>query len=170
MAALRPKSGDTLKPIGAEYPVQQPSLRDLPPVDARTAMQIAGVPVSTINVWINRGIIPGVGVGSQGRARSFDIDLVVHIAIMGVLVRLGYGAPFASWTAVNVIRQRDLSEPALLLVIGPSDGLLSPLPRPMRFIKNLNELGADDPEGYTLVDIARIVARVRQAVLNSSEE
>src|SRR5215470_19366416 len=97
-------------------------------IDAATVARIAGVDVGTLNVWIGRHLIPFVGVGIRGRARIFDLETVVHIAIMAALVRLSYAAPYASsaaWRAREGYWQRG----AKLLIASPSSSQRSRLDR-----------------------------------------
>jgi len=66
-------------------------------MDARAVAEIADIEVGTLNVWVQRGLIPGMTIGARGRQRDFDLDTATHILIMAQLVRLGFGAPFADW-------------------------------------------------------------------------
>jgi hypothetical protein len=68
-------------------------------IDAGAVQRITHVPSPTLNVWISRQLIPGVSSPGQGKARRFDLDTVLHIAVMGALARIGYGAPFARMAA-----------------------------------------------------------------------
>lgn len=69
-------------------------------MDARTVAATAEIDVGTLNVWVQRGLIPGMTIGARGRLRDFDLETATHILIMAQLVRLGMGAPFASWIAM----------------------------------------------------------------------
>src|SRR5207253_1211335 len=84
---------------------------------ASAAARIARVEVYLMNAWISRGLIPGVKVGTRGRARLFDLDAVVHVAIMGALVRLRYGGSFASRAAFQA--REWWQRPGAKLIIGP---------------------------------------------------
>jgi hypothetical protein len=66
-------------------------------MDARAVAEVADIEVGTLNVWVQRGLIPGMTIGARGRQRDFDLDTATHILIMAKLVRLGFGAPFAGW-------------------------------------------------------------------------
>jgi hypothetical protein len=69
-------------------------------MDARTVAAIAEIDVGTVNVWVQRGLIAGMTIGARGRLRDFDLETATHISIMAQLVRLGCGAPCASWIAM----------------------------------------------------------------------
>jgi hypothetical protein len=142
-------------------------------VDAGTVMRIAEVPVGTLNAWINRALIPGVSNRAQGRARMFDLELVQHIAVMAALVRLGYGAPFASMAAGEALECPDV--PGARLIISPSRkgayGLSAtplinvwwPQPYAKRLDDFLDQRIADGrPESYTVVELDKLMARVRK--------
>jgi hypothetical protein len=68
-------------------------------MDARAVAQISGIEVGTLNVWVQRGLVPGMSIGARGRQRNFDLKTATSILIMAELGRLGFGAPMASaWT------------------------------------------------------------------------
>jgi hypothetical protein len=167
------------KPIGADFELDYGYGEGIA-VDARTTAQITGIAGSTINVWASRGILPGVTVGEQGRARSFDANLVFHIAIMSVLVRLGYGAPFASVAAMEMHMKGRPDILGIKLIIGPSAigqfgrvGGVQPIN--IAQAKTAADLDAEitrlfpegRPEGLTIVDIDRIWARVRREIIEA---
>jgi hypothetical protein len=142
-------------------------------IDAAAVTRIAGVAVGTLNVWINRNLIPGVTVGAQGRARFFDLETVLHIAIMVALVQLGYAAPFASRGAYLA---RDGSERlGAKLIIGPPrklpGGRLGSSPTitfveahsPQDLDRVLDRFVDGRPESFTIVEVDRVAARVRKA-------
>ena len=52
-------------------------------MDARAVAEIAEIEVGTLNVWVQRGIIPGMSVGTRGRQRDIDLETAIFI--------LGYG-------------------------------------------------------------------------------
>src|SRR6266576_2625685 len=87
--------------------------------DAAAVMRITGVAVGTLNVWINRNLIPGMTVGTQGRARLFDLHTVIHVAIVVALVRLGHAAPFAAQAAS--LAQGRSERLGAKLIVGPPD-------------------------------------------------
>lgn len=66
-------------------------------MDARSVCAAAGIAVTTLNVWIQRGAIPGWTVKGSGRARDFDFETALRIAITAELVRLGISAPTAGF-------------------------------------------------------------------------
>ena len=75
-------------------------------MDARAAAFAAQVTVGTLNSWIQRGIIPGVSVGAQGRLRDFDLDVATAIGIICELVRHGLSAPRASKIAETYLNEK----------------------------------------------------------------
>jgi len=64
-------------------------------MDARGVCEVAGIAVPTLNVWIQRGVIPGWTVTGSGRLRDFDFETALRIAITSELVRLGISAKTA---------------------------------------------------------------------------
>jgi hypothetical protein len=71
-------------------------------MDARSVAEAAGIGVGTLNVWIQRGSIPGMTTGSRGRLRDFDLDAATKVGLIAALVRLGLDAPVASQAATEV--------------------------------------------------------------------
>src|ERR1044071_6876094 len=65
-------------------------------MDSRAIADATGVGVGTPNMWVQRELIPGVEIGARGRQREFDLDTATHILIMAELVKLGFGAGYAS--------------------------------------------------------------------------
>jgi hypothetical protein len=153
-------------------------------VDTATAARAAKVSVGTLNVWIQRDLLPGIEVGVRGRARSFTIDDVRHIAIMAALVRAGIASPLASRAAALARTVGRWNEPHCTLVIGPSanDPRLSGAIPDIGFVTpdeiitpNISVLdgerlkpehwtapwGARRPEAYVVVEIWRVVERIK---------
>ena len=64
-------------------------------MDARSVCAAARIAVPTLNVWIQRGVIPGWTVTGSGRQRDFDFETALRIAITSELVRLGISAKTA---------------------------------------------------------------------------
>src|SRR5215469_9511773 len=88
-------------------------------IDTDATARVAKVPAGTLNVWIQRRLLPGVQVGPRGRPRTFGLDDVMHIATMAALVRAGISSPLASEAAAFARpRWHDLKS---TLVIGPSE-------------------------------------------------
>jgi len=115
-------------------------------------------------------------VGTQGRARLFDLATVAHIAIMAALVRLSYAAPFASLAAFQA--RNDGDKPGARLIIGPPrvlpGGRLSSVPT-ITFVnapsvealdRILDRFADGRPESVTIVEVDRIVARVGKAFVD----
>jgi hypothetical protein len=141
-------------------------------IDATAVTRITGVQIGTINVWVQRGILPGISVGTKGLAREFDLDTVLHIAATATLVQLGFGAPFASMAAAAA--KGGFEKPGAKLVIGsPRQNVygLGATPPTIDYVeaktsKKLNEfldgLANGRPEAYTLVELDRLAKRVRK--------
>ena len=68
-------------------------------MDARAIAELAGVGVGTLNVWVQRGLIPGMSTGARGRQREFDDVAATNVLLIATLVRLGWTAPLASTIA-----------------------------------------------------------------------
>ena len=128
-------------------------------IDASTLSEIAGVAVGTLNVWIARGLIPDVTTGTQGRARFFDLDTAIHVAIMTALVRQGYPAPFAADLTYSA-RQGGWNNRGKLAI-----ERLDPLHFHSWQAPSLSGLddALDRPEVFTIIEIDRIAERVRTA-------
>jgi hypothetical protein len=173
------ENGDIERPVGADFELDYGYGEGIA-VDARTTAQITGIAASTINVWAGRGILPGVTIGEQGRARSFGANLVFHIAIMSALVRLGYGAPFASVAATETHMKGRPGMVGIKLVIGPApighfgavgDRITNVVQAPTAAdldaaIASL--FPGDPPEALTIVHVDRIWARVRRAIIEAA--
>src|SRR5258708_40110160 len=80
-------------------------------MDARAISEATGVGVGTLNMWIQRGLVPGMMIGARGRQREFDLDTATHILVMVEMVKLGFGATFAS----EIAKQR--AQHNLLLIV-----------------------------------------------------
>jgi hypothetical protein len=137
-------------------------------IDAAAAERITGVKVGTINVWIQRNLVPGMSVGTQGIAREFSVDDVLHIALMGILGGLQFAAPLAEIISEYALG-RSADVPGARLVIGPPSRKLSSVPTfdcttAAELDAFLDGFGAAGrPEGYVIVELDRLVARVRKA-------
>jgi hypothetical protein len=163
------------KLIGGDYVTA--NSWDLPNVESRAVREIVGFPIVTIHQWIGRSLT-GASTSVQGRARRFDPMLLLHLAVMGRLVRLGFGSPAASVVAFDVLRHPLLGSPDLKLLIGPSPPYFPPSPnhqRPTLLVeaKDLGEVMRaveHDWEGcYTIVDIGKLVSDARQAIVDAAK-
>jgi hypothetical protein len=145
-------------------------------IDAAAVARITGVPIGTLNVWIQRGLVPGISVGTKGLAREFDLDTVLHIAVTVALVQLGYGAPFASMAAAE--SRNGFERTGAKLIIGPprrnvyGRGVTPTIDcyipdekgRPRTDLNAfLGSFSEGRPEAFTVVELDRLAARVRQA-------
>jgi hypothetical protein len=146
-------------------------------IDAAAVERITGVLTGTVNMWIRRGLIPGMSVGTQGSAREFDLDTVLHIAVMGALGRLGFAAPFAAMAASEALDE-GFDQLGAKLVIGPPRenvyGFFSMVPTtdpviaetPEKLEAFLDNFPGGRPEAFVVVEIDRIAARVREGFFN----
>jgi hypothetical protein len=137
-------------------------------IDAAAVERITGVKTGTTNMWIQRGLIPGMSVGTQGSAREFSVGAVLHIALMGVLGGLQFAAPLAAMLVDSALEE-SADRPGARLVIGPPSRKLSSAPTfdcttAEELDAFLDAFGANGrPEGYVIVELDRLVARVRKA-------
>jgi hypothetical protein len=137
-------------------------------IDAAAVARISGVQVGTINVWIQRNLVPGMSVGTQGSAREFGVDAVLHIALMGVLGGLQFAAPLSAMITDYVLEQ-SADQRGARLVIGPPSRKLSSVPTfdtttAEKLDAFLDDFGAAGRlEGYVVIELDRLAARVRKA-------
>src|SRR5580704_10977643 len=75
-------------------------------LDARSVAKAARVGIGTLNVWVQRGLIPGMVTGARGRQRDFDLDTATNVALIAELVRLGLAVAAASMHVRYAIRRR----------------------------------------------------------------
>jgi hypothetical protein len=145
-----------------------------PEIDASAVQRITGVPVGTLNVWINRQLVPGVSGPARGKARFFDLDAVLHISAMAALVRLGYPAPFAAMAAM--LARGRFDRPGAKLIVGPPRknvyGLgITPsmdvieADGPEELDDTLDGFAEGRPEAFTILELDRLAERVRKAVI-----
>ena len=92
-------------------------------MDARTASRAAEVTVGTLNSWVQRGLVPGMTVGAQGRARDFDVGVATGIGIICALVRHGLSAPRASKIAERYLKEEPRHNRLLLAPLNEIDNL-----------------------------------------------
>jgi DNA-binding transcriptional MerR regulator len=77
-------------------------------MDVRALSEATGVQAGTLNAWVQRGFVPGMGVETSGRRRDFNVETATHIGIMAEMVKLGFSASFASRIAEQRARHRKL--------------------------------------------------------------
>lgn len=65
-------------------------------MDARAVAAAAGIEVTTLDVWVHRGRVPGMEVGVRGRQRDFDLQTATGVLLLAELVRFGLGVAMAS--------------------------------------------------------------------------
>ena len=162
------------RPIGDDYITA--NLWDLPNVESRAVQAIVGFPIVTIHQWIGRSLT-GASISVRGRARQFDPMLVLHLAVMAKLVRLGFGSPAASVVAYDVLRHRSFGSPDLKLLIGPSPPYFPASFNHQRptYLVEAKDLGEalraveHDWEGcLTIVDVGALVTDARAAILDAA--
>ena len=133
-------------------------------MDARAVCQVAGIEVGTLNVWVQRGLIPGMNVGARGRQRNFALETATHILIMAELVRLGFGAPAASnwarvcfypYLLVSITGRIDLSLERFRLLGFDSEAELPQLLE--------KEFPEGRPNAYVVINAEGLRALMRQA-------
>src|SRR6476646_6972307 len=88
-------------------------------IDTDAVSRFAKIEPGTLNVWIQRHLLPGVSVRSSGQRRSFTLDDAMHIAIMAHLVRLGLASPIASAAAAKA--REEWRKPNAILSIAPTE-------------------------------------------------
>src|SRR5947207_3249942 len=64
-------------------------------MDAQTLASTAGIALGTLNIWVQRGIIPGEKVG-RGRRRDFDRETTIRVALIAEMVGIGLAVTTAS--------------------------------------------------------------------------
>jgi hypothetical protein len=148
-------------------------------MDARAVAEAARIGVGTLNVWVQRGSIPGMTVGSRGRQRDFDLDTAIHIAIMSELVRAGVSAPAASRIATEhrhskkILLFSDVSpHPNTGTVVSPAT--ITEYERSLRRVRPAIPFKSEEdlpkffeqahiyPAVYTVINIEQIVARMQR--------
>lgn len=142
-------------------------------MDARAVAEATGVEVGTLNVWVQRGLIPGMTVGARGRLRDFDVGMATHIAIITELLRLGIAAPLASMIAVQACHGKRF-------VLAQAPRALMPPTQPKVAVQSLHvsrafendadlpailaSLFPDEPPAvYVVINVERIGAKMREA-------
>jgi hypothetical protein len=152
----------TVQLTGDDYPVIQPGLADLSPLDISQVSEISGIGIGALNVQFARDIYPWVSTGQQGRARLFDPHFAMHLTITGCLMDLGMNVHTASASAVRIMMVKDLREPGLKAVIGPGS---PPHYRPVRVVQATtlaeleDALGIDKIKAFIVLDLNRLFQR-----------
>jgi hypothetical protein len=70
-------------------------------MDIHAVAKASQIGVGAINVWQQRGLIPGIVSRGAGRRRLFDVDTAVYIGVMAVLTRMGIGPTPAAGIAAQ---------------------------------------------------------------------
>jgi hypothetical protein len=144
-------------------------------INADTTARAAGISVGTLNVWIQRRLVPDVSVSASGKRRVFSIDDVMFISIMAALVRLGMASPLASEHAKCA--REHLHEPNAVLTIAASEEkglsgvhwdshcLSGDTLNPKDWLKGFYER----PEAYVTVEVFRVMERVKKFLAAEGE-
>jgi len=74
----------------------------MPGMDARAVAEAADLGVNTLNVWVARGLVPGMSIGTRGLRRDFDLETGTAVIVMAELTRFGISAFMASEIAKEV--------------------------------------------------------------------
>lgn len=150
-------------------------------MDARAVAEIAEIEVGTLNVWVQRGIIPGMSVGTRGRQRDIDLETAIFILVMAELVKIGFGAPAASqvamywrhWPRLLFARRpskKDKDRPPE--VVGSGVQTIFQVAALFDYVGFVSEEGLSDalrqfPDGppsvYIIINTESLSARMRQA-------
>ena len=143
-------------------------------MDARAAAFAAQVTVGTLNSWVQRGIIPGVSIGAQGRVRDFDLDTSTAIGIICELVRHGLSAPRASKIAETYLNDKPRPNRLMLapriefgdlrqnnIEIGVHGRFDSERQIP-KIVEDMAKMGIKLPS-YTILNVQQIVETMRAA-------
>jgi hypothetical protein len=152
----------TVQLTGDDYPVIQPGLADLSPLDISQVSEISGIGIGALNVQFARDIYPWVSTGQQGRARLFDPHFAMHLALTGSLMDLGVSVATASSAAVHIMMAKDLSQPGLKAVVGPGS---APHYTPIRVVQATtlaeleDALGIDKIKAFIVLDLNRLFQR-----------
>jgi hypothetical protein len=135
------------------------------PMDARTVARIAGVKLGTLNAWIQRGLIPGMTIGTKGRPRNIDTATALRIAIFAELVRRLAPPDYAARVAATM-SETELQAGWLYLIPGQADRMtiahFSPLEHPSELIRHFED-SEDPPTFFAAVNIGKLAAQVRLA-------
>jgi hypothetical protein len=146
-------------------------------MDARTAARIAGVKLGTLNAWAQRGLIPGMTLGTKGRARDIDADTALRLAVYAALIRFDRPPDDASKMAWGF----DLSKGGGFLVVpGPENyteaadpegkppdarlfgAIYTPAAAPGGVAATIARL-PKQPRTYLVISVGEIAEQVRQA-------
>lgn len=71
-------------------------------MDTRYLAASAGIDVGTLNVWVQRDLVPGVKIGQSGKKRIFGHEEQFGLMVLAELVRFGLSAPRASSVAAEI--------------------------------------------------------------------
>jgi hypothetical protein len=136
-------------------------------MDAQTVAAAAGVQLGTLSTWIHRGIVPGVTVGSRGKAREFSLEQAIQIGVMTEMVRLRLPAHQASGFSKDLTHKRLLLVSSFMMPGGARVQLhTSPGVAEFDHESELPNLFADlgfRAPSYSIVDIELITENMKRA-------
>ena len=133
-------------------------------MDARTLSRLVGTPAGTLNAWVQRYYVPGMGVNPRGRRRDFDLETAMHVAVMAELMPYGLGPEWAAEAAKSAVAAHRDRSPDGVVVYSKTEkkwALYVNGNDPSQSILQLNP--EERPDVYTFLNIARIAEKIRQA-------
>ena len=116
-------------------------------------------------------------IGERGRQRDFDLDTAINVMIIATLVRLGWGAPYASAVARGRGTHKCLLVANQIMPIPARDtlgevmDLVDKIEASPKFVGFESEAGLPDvlanfpggtPSVYVVVNVERLSAEVQQ--------
>jgi hypothetical protein len=134
-------------------------------MDARAVSKAADVPINTLNVWVARGVVPGMSIGARGRQRDFDLETVINVALLAALARLGLGTAKASAVVRNRGHHKRLMLYSSISLTKESDSVWG-YPQQAALIPTGFESDAELPELLQRAQIQTGVAPAVYAIIN----
>lgn len=141
-------------------------------MDARAVAAAADLGGNTLNVWVARGLVPGMQIGARGLRRDFTLEVGTGIIIMAELTKFGLSANVASEICKEALGRQSKR---LLIVRPPSPSKLTKtrtvffdgdgeIPGVLDELRNLaKDQRQPSPSVFVLVDLEILAARMRQA-------
>jgi hypothetical protein len=134
-------------------------------MDARTVARISGVKLGTLNAWIQRGLIPGMTIGTKGRPRNIDANTALRIAIFAELLRHLAPPDYAARVAATM-SETEMQAGWLCIIPGQADRItiahFSPPEHPSELIRQFED-SEDPPTFFAAVNVGKLAERVRLA-------
>jgi hypothetical protein len=142
-------------------------------MDARTVACLVGVKLGTLNSWVQRGLIPGMAIGTKGRPRNIDADTALRISVFAELMRAGTAIDYAAnivknmpqavtqagWMYIPGPGMEHYDDPTARIIVSysPSVYVLA------EHIRRTENQAPDPPVSFTALNLGKLAARVRQA-------